>query len=91
MATALEHLGGVEALVLGGCCELNSTAHALITGIGTQLGHLMATESGDGPSECVALEIHRLRQRVATRIWSSYQDHIITRTQYADPSPDTRR
>ena len=26
MATALAHLGGVEALVLGGCCELNATA-----------------------------------------------------------------
>ena len=62
MATALEHLGGVEALVLGGCCELNSTAHALITEIGTQLGHLMATGSGDGPSECVALEIHRTKE-----------------------------
>ena len=24
MATALAHLGGVEALVLGGCCELNA-------------------------------------------------------------------
>ena len=59
--------------------------------IGTQLGHLMATDSGNGPSECVALEIHRLRQRVAARIWSSYQDHTNARTQYADPSTDTRR
>ena len=59
MATALAHLGGVEALVLGGCCELNSTAHGLIVEqIGTQLGQLMATDSGNGPSECVALEIH---------------------------------
>ena len=91
MATALAHLGGVEALVLGGCCELNSTAHGLIVEIGTQLGQLMATDSGNGPSECVALEIHRLRQRVAARIWSSYQDHINARTQYADPSTDTRR
>ena len=91
MATALAHLGGVEALVLGGCCELNSTAHGLVVEIGTQLGQLMATDSGNGPSECVALEIHRLRQRVAARIWSSYQDHINARTQYADPSTDTRR
>ena len=91
MATALEHLGGVEALVLGGCCELNSTAQALITEIGTQLGHLAAANLGDGLGECVALEIHRLRQRVATRIWSSYQDHVSARTQYANPTPDTRR
>ena len=55
MATALEHLGGVEALVLGGCCELNSTAQALITEIGTQLGHLAAANLGDGLGECVAL------------------------------------
>ena len=80
------------ALVLGGCCELNSTAHGLIVEIGTQLGQLMATDSGNGPSECVALEIHRLRQRgVAIRIWSSYQDHVSARTQYANPTPDTRR
>ena len=57
MATALEHLGGVEALVLGGCCELNSTAQALITEIGTQRGHLAAANLGDGSGECVALEI----------------------------------
>ena len=55
----------------------------LLGGLGTRLGN--------GPSECVALEIHRLRQRVATRIWSSYQDHVNARTQYADPSTDTRR
>ncbi len=65
MATALEHLGGVEALVLGGCCELNSTAQALITEIGTQLGHLAAANLGDGLGECVALEIHQLRQQAA--------------------------
>ena len=73
------------------CCELNSTAQALITEIGTQLGHLAAANLGDGLGECVALEIHRLRQRVATRIWSSYQDHVSARTQYANPTPDTRR
>ena len=91
MATALAHLGGVEALVLGGCCELNSTAHTLITEIGTQLGRLAAEDLGDGLGECIALELHRLRQRVAVKVWSSYQDHIVARTQYADPTPDTRR
>ena len=91
MATALAHLGGVEALVLGGCCELNATAHTLITEIGTQLGRLAAEDLGDGLGECIALELHRLRQRVAVKVWSSYQDHIVARTQYADPTPDTRR
>ena len=83
MATALAHLGGVEALVLGGCCELkkNSTAHTLITEIGTQLGRLAAEDLGDGLGECIALELHRLRQRVAVKVWSSYQDHIVARTQ----------
>ena len=81
MATALAHLGGVEALVLGGCCELNSTAHTLITEIGTQLGRLAAEDLGDGLGECIALELHRLRQRVAVRVWSSYQDHATRLTQ----------
>ena len=28
---------------------------------------------------------------MAVKVWSSYQDHIVARTQYADPTPDTRR
>ena len=57
----------------------------------TQLGRLAAEDLGDGLGECIALELHRLRQRVAVKVWSSYQDHIVARTQYADPTPDTRR
>ena len=37
METALGGLG-VEAIAVGGCCELNTTAHGLIVDIGTQLG-----------------------------------------------------
>ena len=54
-------------------------------------GRLAAEDLGDGLGECIALELHRLRQRVAVKVWSSYQDHIVARTQYADPTPDTRR
>ena len=37
METALGSLG-VEAIIVGGCCELNTTAHRLIIDIGAQLG-----------------------------------------------------
>ena len=38
MATVMEKLGGVRALVVGGCCELNTTAHELIVEIGSEMG-----------------------------------------------------
>ena len=55
METALGGLG-VEAIVVGGCCELNTTAHGLIIDIGTQLGIRAATASGEDVNQCVALE-----------------------------------
>ena len=36
MASALEGTGGVRALVVGGCCELNTTAHELLVDIGRE-------------------------------------------------------
>ena len=44
METALGGLG-VEAIIVGGCCELNTSAHGLIVEIGTQLGIRAARHS----------------------------------------------
>ena len=90
METALGGLG-VEAIVVGGCCELNTTAHGLIIDIGTQLGIRAATASGEDVNQCVALETTRVRQRIAIEIWSNYQDYICARLKFADPTPDKQR
>ena len=82
---------GVEAIVVGGCCELNTTAHGLIIDIGTQLGIRAATASGEDVNQCVALETTRVRQRIAIEIWSNYQDYICARLKFADPTPDKQR
>ena len=90
METALGGLG-VEAIVVGGCCELNTTAHGLIVEIGAQLGIHTAAASGEDVNQCVALETTRVRQRIAIEIWSNYQDYICARTKFADPTPDKQR
>ena len=82
---------GVEAIIVGGCCELNTTAHGLIIDIGTQLGIRAATASGEDVNQCVALETTRVRQRIAIEIWSNYQDYICARLKFADPTPDKQR
>ena len=76
---------------MGGCCELNATAHGLIVDIGTQLGIRAATASGEDVNQCVALETTRVRQRIAIEIWSNYQDYICARLKFADPTPDKQR
>ena len=76
---------------MGGCCELNTTAHGLIADIGTQLGIRAATASGEDVNQCVALETTRVRQRIAIEIWSNYQDYICARLKFADPTPDKQR
>ena len=90
METALGSLG-VEAIIVGGCCELNTTAHRLIIDIGAQLGVRAATASGEDANQCVALETTRVRQRVANVIWSNYHDYICARIKFADPTPDKQR
>ena len=60
MASALEGKGGVRALVVGGCCELNTTAHELLVDIGSEIGAYNAAESGESLAECIALDIHRV-------------------------------
>ena len=62
MASALEGTGGVRALVVGGCCELNTTAHELLVDIGSEVGAYNAAESGESLAECIALDIRRVRQ-----------------------------
>ena len=47
MASALESTGGVRALVVGGCCELNTTAHELLVDTGSEIGAYNAAESGE--------------------------------------------
>ena len=61
METTLGSLG-VEAIIVGGCCELNTTAHRLIIDIGAQLGIRAATASGEDANQCVALETTRVRR-----------------------------
>ena len=90
METALGCLG-VEAIVVGGCCELNTTAHRLIIDIGAQLGLRAAAASGEDANQCVALETTRVRQRVANEIWSNYHDYVCARIKFADPTPDKQR
>ena len=91
MASALEGAGGVRALVVGGCCELNTAAHELLADFGSQAGAYNAAESGESLTECIALEINRVRQRLAIQIWRDYQDHINARIRYADPDEDDKR
>ena len=90
MATVMKKLGGVRALVVGGCCELNTTAHELIVEIGSEMGAYNAAESGEDIRQCTALEINRVRQRLAVQIWRDYQEHITARIRYADPDADAR-
>ena len=91
MASALEGTGGVRALVVGGCCELNTTAHELLVDIGSEIGAYNAAESGECLAECIALEVNRVRQRLAVQIWRDYQDHINARIRFADPDEDDKR
>ena len=91
MATVMAKLGGVRALVVGGCCELNTTAHELLVDIGSEIGAYNAAESGESLAECIALDIHRVRQRLAVQIWRDYQDHLTARIRFADPDEDDKR
>ena len=45
VTVALEGKGGVRALVVGGCCELNTTAHELLVDIGSEIGAYNARAS----------------------------------------------
>ena len=81
----------MRALVVGGCCELNTAAHELLADFGSQAGAYNAAESGESLTECIALEINRVRQRLAIQIWRDYQDHINARIRYADPDEDDKR
>ena len=40
---------------------------------------------------CIALAIHRVRQRLAVQIWRDYQDHLTARIRFADPDEDDKR
>ena len=42
-------------------------------------------------AECIALEVNRVRQRLAVQIWRDYQDHINARIRFADPDEDDKR
>ena len=50
-----------------------------------------AAESGESLAECIALDIHRVRQRLAVQIWRDYQDHLTARIRFADPDEDDKR
>ena len=67
-----------------------TTAHELIVEIGSEMGAYNAAESGEDIRQCTALEINRVRQRLAVQIWRDYQEHINARIRYADPDADAR-
>ena len=52
-----------------GARELNTTAHELIVEIGSEMGAYNAAESGEDIRQCTALEVNRVRQRLAVQIW----------------------
>ena len=54
------------------------------------MGAYNAAESGEDIRQCTALEINRVRQRLAVQIWRDYQEHITARIRYADPDADAR-
>ena len=54
-------------------------------------GATAAAESGESLAECIALEVNRVRQRLAVQIWRDYQDHINARIRFADPDEDDKR
>ena len=67
------------------------TSGLLLVDIGSEIGAYNAAESGESLTECIALEINRVRQRLAIQIWRDYQDHINARIRYADPDEDETR
>ena len=79
MASAIGRFeGGVRALVCGGCCELNTEAHALLVELGEAMGTLSAAESKEDARQCRALEIRGVRQRAGgstnlARLPTTYQ------------------
>ena len=66
-------------------------AHELLVDIGSEIGAYNAAESGESLAECIALEVNRVRQRLAVQIWRDYQDHINARICFADPDEDDKR
>ena len=90
MGKVIEDMGGVRALVVGGCCELNTEAHQLLAEIGGEIGMRSAAESGEDLQQSIQLDVQRVRQRVSIQIWRDYQDHINARMRYADPSNDEK-
>ena len=81
----------LDRLLFLRCCELNTTAHELLVDIGSEIGAYNAAESGESLAECIALEVNRVRQRLAVQIWRDYQDHINARIRFADPDEDDKR
>ena len=57
----------------------------------SEMGAYNAAESGESLAECIALDIHRVRQRLAVQIWRDYQDHLTARIRFADPDEDDKR
>ena len=73
------------------CGGLGADWHELLVDIGSEIGAYNAAESGESLTECIALEVNRVRQRLAVQIWRDYQDHINARIRFADPDEDDKR
>jgi hypothetical protein len=65
MATQLQNLGGVSAIVVGAFSEHNDQVHSLVNLLAAKAGPGAETETGLDNKSAVAFEKHRIRLRMA--------------------------
>jgi len=79
MATQLQNLGGVSAIVVGAFCEHNDQVHSLVNLLAAKAGPGAETETGLDNKSAVAFEKHRIRLRMAAGAWRDYHESIHAR------------
>jgi hypothetical protein len=76
MATQLQNLSGVSAIVVGASCEHNDQVHSLVDLLATAKAEPGAeTETGLDNKSAVAFEKHRIRLRMAAGAWHGMAWH----------------
>jgi hypothetical protein len=76
MATQLQNLGGVSAIVVGAFCEHNDQVHSLANLLAAKAGPGAEPETGLDNKSAVAFEKHRIRLRMAAGAWRDYHGSI---------------
>jgi hypothetical protein len=80
MATQLQNLGGVSAIVVGAFFyEHNDQVHSLVNLLAAKAGPGAETETGLDNKSAVAFEKHRIRLRMAAGAWRDYRESIHAR------------